>query len=418
MYSANEIWSKMDTEKIAQLSTATRRQYRNVVDRFCRQYNGPLTSTAIQTHITDTGLCLYTRILRTLFNNFYTPLSCVLNVTRQRNNSTAVMSYLLFIPHYIRQNDNFPKFVHQLRSYIDICQPELRNQTNVRYQISLLWNVLQHEAHIESASENDVLTAIARVCLNEQQNASLNKVAHVVRVVNKYLQIQGHTGPSFRRAYCFVKGRMHTNGLIMHNNKVTNAIKQRHAIGKVLTTMHVDQMKQCKKSARDEAIFTLMLETGLRRRAVSWMTLHGVVDGEDIRPFGYATEKGLRMRYFPISNALRSVLKTYISMYVHTDGKWLFPKKGDNSDHISTSTVRNVIRRICIQSCIPAHLSHCHIIRRFVVCELMRAGNTIEQVSKWLGHQSVNTTYNHYWHLSIRDLQSQMRIPWLTDGEV
>ena len=33
------------------------------------------------------------------------------------------------------------------------------------------------------------------------------------------------------------------------------------------------------------------------------------------------------------------------------------------------------------------------MIRKYVVCRLMEAQNRIEDVSKWLGHQAVNTTY-------------------------
>ena len=41
--------------------------------------------------------------------------------------------------------------------------------------------------------------------------------------------------------------------------------------------------------------------------------------------------------------------------------------------------------------------------RKWVVTALMDNGNTIEYVSKWIGHKRVATTYAHYWAVSSKD---------------
>ena len=410
-----QLWQQMNTVKLTRISDATAKQYQKAINRFCADYSGPLTNDAIQSYIVRVGVCLYTRILRTIFNNYFSPLLCKFKLHVIKRKPPTVLSYLSFIPHYIRQSKKFSCFEEKLKSYINCSQPELRKQTNIRYQISLLWQLLLQQPNLESATEHDILIAVRNVCIQKRggKQAIQTKATHVVRTLNKFCNIYGNIVPASKYIQHFVKNSIHTDNQIIQNNSHTNAVKRRYPINNTLTRVHIDRMKSCVKSIRDEAIFMLMLETGLRRRAVCWMALQGVTDGTNIRSTGYAIEKGLKIRYFSMSNTLQNVLKTYIATDVPNNSHWLFPQKGDVSQHISSSTIRNIFVRICNKSCIPAHLSHCHAIRKFVVCELMRAGNSIEQVSKWLGHESVNTTYNHYWDVSVNELSTQMNIPWL-----
>lgn len=46
---------------------------------------------------------------------------------------------------------------------------------------------------------------------------------------------------------------------------------------------------------RDRLIIRIMAETGLRRRAVSWLTVKGVYDtkNDTVHPIGHTMEKGL-----------------------------------------------------------------------------------------------------------------------------
>lgn len=417
-HQAVQVWQQMDSTKLELIRNTTFRQYQKAIDRFCVGYRGPLIAEAIQAHIAQVGVCLYTRILRTLFNNYYLPVrssNLTLHAIKHRP-PMPTMTYLSFIPDYIRNSKEFHLYEKRLESYINYSQPELRKRTNIRYQISLLWQLLQQHSNIEFATDSEMLVAIKDVCSTQRtgsKQTTLTKVAHIVRIMRKYSEIHTGTPPCLKYTYDFIKNNLHMNDQIIQNNNYTNNVKRRHPVGNVLSTGQINRMKSCTKSSRDEAIFMLMLETGLRRRAVSWMTLQSVTDGTNIRPIAYATEKGLKVRYFPLSTTLQKVLMSYITTHVPNNTDWLFPRKGDTSNHISSSTVRNIFVRICQKSCIPSHLSHCHAIRKFVVCELMRAGNSIEQVSKWLGHASVNTTYNHYWDISTNELSSQMKIPWL-----
>lgn len=408
----------MDTKKLAQLRPSTRKQYCRAISKLCEVYSGDLTPVGIQTHVNDVGICLYTRILRTLFKNFFHVPGNICMIKKPK--AAVETSYLSFVPNYVHQHKYFSQFECQLRSYIDVCQPEPRKQTNIRYEVSVLWGLLQHTPHLTEAKEGDLLLAIAHVCKQQMRTSVkpqfVSKMTHAVRTLNKYLSIAGRPGVTVARAGNFLRAHLDTNMLIRYNEAWTDSIKQQippQSHTKTLSVQQVDRMKTCQKSSRDNAIFILMLETGLRRRAVAWMTLESISDGTQIHSVGYATEKGLCVRYFPISDGLKDALHQYLSARSGAgNSKWLFPCKGDASNHISPSTVRNVIQRICRLSYIPPHLSHCHAIRRFVVCELMRAGNNIEQVSKWLGHRSTDTTYHHYWHIQLRDLQQQMTIPW------
>lgn len=82
-------------------------------------------------------------------------------------------------------------------------------------------------------------------------------------------------------------------------------------------------------SLRDRLILHVMSETGLRRRAVSWLQVESVYDraaGAPL-PVCIATEKGLVARQFVLSDATRSLLVTYIrdGHPCPTECRWLFP---------------------------------------------------------------------------------------------
>lgn len=47
-----------------------------------------------------------------------------------------------------------------------------------------------------------------------------------------------------------------------------------------------------------------------------------------------------------------------------------------------------------------------------VVVRLMEHNNRIEDVAKWIGHRTLDTTYGTYWDVGIQELTRQMHIPW------
>ena len=54
---------------------------------------------------------------------------------------------------------------------------------------------------------------------------------------------------------------------------------------------------------------------------------------------------------------------------------------------------------------------HPHAFRHTLVCNLMGAGNSLEAVSKYMGHKSVGTTNAHYWVTTVEDLHKKIINP-------
>ena len=57
---------------------------------------------------------------------------------------------------------------------------------------------------------------------------------------------------------------------------------------------------------------------------------------------------------------------------------------------------------------------HPHTCRHTVVQRLWYAGNSLDRIARFLGHESPTTTGKYYLHLAHRELISHMVIPWHT----
>ena len=170
-------------------------------------------------------------------------------------------------------------------------------------------------------------------------------------------------------------------------------------------------------SLRDRIILHIMAETGLRRRAVSWLLVDSVFDrrANSCLPVARALEKGLVVRPFRLSSGTSELLQRYIlddHPGVHV--RWLFPSpKKSNTQPITPSVVNSVLLRACHMANIRGRHTHSHGIRKFVVCSLLQAKNRIEDVAKWLGHWSLDITVGTYWDVHGEEVASAMNIPWL-----
>ena len=172
-------------------------------------------------------------------------------------------------------------------------------------------------------------------------------------------------------------------------------------------------------SVRDRLMLRIMAETGLRRRAVSWLKVENLYDRAADAPLavGAATEKGFATRRFALSGGARALLAEYIRD-VHPGAaasRWVFPSPREPALPITPSVVNSVLVRACRVLGIRGAFTHSHALRKSVVVRLMQENNRIEDVSKWLGHKTLDLTYGVYWDVSERDVTASMTIPWLTD---
>ena len=170
-------------------------------------------------------------------------------------------------------------------------------------------------------------------------------------------------------------------------------------------------------SSRDRLMLRIMSETGLRRRAVSWLLVEGVFDraAGQAQPVARAIEKGLVTRAFVLSVGTQGLLATYIGdVHPGPHVRWLFPSpKAGHTLPVTPAVVNNVLLRACRAAGIQGRHTHTHAVRKFVVCRLMQAHNRIEDIAKWIGHRTVDLTFGTYWDVDARDVAAGMTIPWL-----
>jgi hypothetical protein len=48
-----------------------------------------------------------------------------------------------------------------------------------------------------------------------------------------------------------------------------------------------------------------------------------------------------------------------------------------------------------------------------VIRKLVSLGNSVEQVSKWIGHRTLDVTFRYYFGISATQAAKTMNIPWL-----
>lgn len=129
-----------------------------------------------------------------------------------------------------------------------------------------------------------------------------------------------------------------------------------------------------------------------------------------------------KKRYFSIErdNVLTDAFNRYFLKYpdiVKMRG-YLFPFKNELYEkQIAKSCVVNIIKDLGKRCNFDSLKIHTHMFRKTVVNNLMKNGNTMEQIAKFIGHSDPSTTFTFYWVPTVDDLTDHMIIPWLKSTE-
>lgn len=105
------------------------------------------------------------------------------------------------------------------------------------------------------------------------------------------------------------------------------------------------------------------------------------------------SKESIRKYYLP--EFLSEMLEEYIKLYINKDTDFIFK--------ISRSVLSREINRICEKAKIEKF--HFHQLRSTDTTMLFELGIPIEDISKYLGHTSINTTKKHY--LELTDSRKQ-----------
>lgn len=149
----------------------------------------------------------------------------------------------------------------------------------------------------------------------------------------------------------------------------------------------MEQLRGGCETLRDRAILELMYSTGCRVSELSGIKYSDVRWSEGtVHLFG----KGRKHRTSYLNARATVALKAYMGTR-RDDCDALIVTERAPYRQVSKETIEAVIRRICEKSGLGRKVTP-HIIRHTTATIAVNAGMPIEDVSKLLGHASVNTT--------------------------
>lgn len=319
----------------------------------------------------------------------------------------------LYLPRYIPQD--FPQ-MGTLRALVALCGAAPANAHNVCYRVGIAYRWLLGSGRTPIALTEAI---IARAKRAKCAIAAKRVIAETTGVANHLAQVWGKPWRLCRvHITKLFQSTAGCDDLIQRNTHETETKKRCEAVCKrrAFCGAEVAQLLSTAKSLQDRCVIVVLAHTGLRRRAVAWMQLSAVWDGVQVRAEGYALEKGSLTRSFTIDDLMAQCLTDYI-LHERRGGPsspWLFPSRYKPAQCIHPSTLALRLRQHCDRLGIVGQHARPHGMRRYTVAALLRAGNRIEDVSRWLGHRAMQTTYQNYWDSTVHDISREMKIPWLT----
>jgi integrase len=175
----------------------------------------------------------------------------------------------------------------------------------------------------------------------------------------------------------------------------------------------------CSPDARDHLMMTILWEVALRGGSLVNLKYFDLVDKHHLpRHKPRVLEKRKKYRDFITSPGLKRILVTFIRYvqihhpHVKYQDLYIF-NRHNLYEPMPYGTFACKVKRIALKAGIESDHIHPHIFRHSLVSRLRKAGNSIEVVSKFLGHDSVDVTMKYYWLDRIEDLVEHMKHPMM-----
>lgn len=201
-------------------------------------------------------------------------------------------------------------------------------------------------------------------------------------------KISDRTLDKYRQMICWFFSWAHMEEYIPRNPaKSIKAIKHEIKERQALTHLEMEQLRTGCATLRDKAILELMYSTGCRVSELSAIR-HGDINWHEgtVHLFG----KGRKHRTSYLNARATVALRAYLRTRTDTCDALIVTDR-EPYRAVSKETIEAVIRRISEESGIGRKVTP-HVIRHTTATIAVNAGMPIEDVSKLLGHASVNTT--------------------------
>lgn len=162
----------------------------------------------------------------------------------------------------------------------------------------------------------------------------------------------------------------------------------------ILSEEDIDQLYRGCKDLREQAVLTLLYNVGLRIGEASVVSLEDFRAEEQLLQI--KSSKSRRGRQVPLSARSCEILAGYINIERKPQGgKAIIQGKGGD---IGSFSLRRILKNISKRT-LPGKKIYPHLLRHSIASHLLQRGMDIEQISKFLGHSSLEST-QHYTHIS------------------
>jgi integrase len=165
-------------------------------------------------------------------------------------------------------------------------------------------------------------------------------------------------------------------------------------------------------------ILTLLREVGLRNGALTHMTYDQVVTRDHVpRTTCIVPEKAKSVRQFVTSTNLQKRIIVYVHYLrkynlIEDPSKFFIFNTLDHHKPAGKGMIGRLLKNTATRAGVAIHV-HPHAFRHTLVGKLMKAGNDISTVSKFMGHKSTQTTEQFYWLSNIKDLADTINNPFM-----
>lgn len=167
-------------------------------------------------------------------------------------------------------------------------------------------------------------------------------------------------------------------------NKV-DEIKVPKVKKKAFTEIELEIMRKNLKNARDKAIFEVLLSTWCRVSEIEGINIKDINSDNSVDVLG----KGQKVRRVYLNAKAQVALNDYLNSRTD-DNPALFVSLDKPHDRLLTSRIEQFMRELGKKS--EVENVHPHRFRRTGATFALRKGMPIEQVSRLLGHESIETT--------------------------
>lgn len=239
-------------------------------------------------------------------------------------------------------------------------------------------------------------------------NFSLNNIVNIVKpiITSNYHIIYLH-----HLFYCITdEWNIKISKLKEHFPNITNTTTDKDGDKDFLTpTQQEDIWKECVNDL-EKLVIALLFTTGIRVGGLSNIKKDDIIDKDTntIKEYGTTLEKGNKTRRFPIFDMVKKPLVNWLNETHMIESPYLFPNSRDLSKPRTTAYFQTLFKTIANRAGYSGDEVHIHSARHSVARNLLEAGNSMDDIGKYLGHANPATTAKFYANLSVKETVDRM----------